>query len=268
MNSIETLAFTTEPEASIPPTDTRLWVLLEKAKNLPYGIANLPHPVQRWLASAATVSPHCRLHLISQRFPHRHGLTCFICISRECQSLLYRFHFIAYEHLTRLDFASLLLGHPCYRSFLSPAPLYLTNLTTASRAFTQLSSQAEVWQITDLSIPCIIYLPDGLLYSPSHPDDYWHIWSAHQHQRIYLPCYRGRSCHSAATQRAENLLRQISQNDYMHAFQLYYEQGDRHIDFSEPRKGLLHCLDLVLEGTTHHLRGYSRQYLPRLLQRE
>ena len=54
----------------------------------------------------------------------------------------------------------------------------------------------------------LVALPDGIYYGRVEPSEAWPVIEASLAGRIYLPCYRGRSCHGFAAQAAELRVRE------------------------------------------------------------
>lgn len=208
----------------------KVWLFLEY--NRPWAAKateenELPVMVKEWLAQQLQRIENGRLQFIRQLIP-TNELTFLVLIAHETSPRLYRFSLTSYAELLALDIPSLLAdvtgSHPALLA--QPSSLYLI-CTNAKRdkccgvygavMYRQLLESpvaAQVWQTTHLGghrfAPTLMTLPDGVYYGRISPANLPTFIAATQQGQVYLPGYRGRTCHPEPVQAAEYHLRQAT----------------------------------------------------------
>jgi hypothetical protein len=83
--------------------------------------------------------------------------------------------------------------------------------------YDQLRNAAEedwIWQSThvggDRFAGNLVCFPDGLYFGRVGVDDVWPVLDEYLARKIYLPCYRGRSCHAFPVQAADHAVREAT----------------------------------------------------------
>ena len=161
--------------------------------------------------------PHARILFVrgAQR-RGRDGLLAFVARTRDDGGELRRLELDRHDDLIGLDLetAGTPVGHPlflvcthgkhdrCCAKY--GRPLY--------DAVREQVDEGWVWQSThvggDRFAGNLVALPDGVYYGRVEPSEAWPVIEASLAGRVYLPCYRGRSCYGFAAQAAELRVRE------------------------------------------------------------
>jgi hypothetical protein len=219
-------------------TRADVWLLLEYAGpwgNQAFSESDLPKPVKTRLAAWLDAIPHSRLQLIKRRDPST-GPAFFVALARESTPLLVELSLNAYEDLLDLDIPSIVAGPTREKSLVRTDPLFLI-CTNGRRdrccarhgvaVYQAMSLQAgqDVWQTSHLGghrfAATAVVLPYGAMYGRISTADVAPLIKAVRAGRLYMPAYRGRSCHEPCVQAADYLLRSASGSSELDHFVLY-----------------------------------------------
>ena len=169
------------------------------------------------LAAERRRLPHARV-LFVRRVPRRPvaGIAVFVATSTRERCELRRLELERYDDLAGTDFAT--AGEPVDH------PLFLVCThgkhdrccaRLGRPVYEALRDQVEdgwVWQSShvggDRFAGNVVALPDGVYYGRVEPAETWPVVEAALARRVYLPCYRGRSCYGFAAQAAELAVRE------------------------------------------------------------
>lgn len=215
----ETSAAHGEPlHATASRVDT--WILIEYRGLWAHDAVDgstLGEDVKAHLAAERRRLPHARVLFVRRRERRgRDGLVVHVCRSTRDERRLRRLEVDGYEDLCSVDFetAGEPVGHPlflvcthgkhdrcCARR---GRPVY--------EALCEQVDEGWVWQSShvggDRFAGNVVALPDGVYYGRVEPGETWPLVEAALAGRIYLPCFRGRSCYGFAAQAAELAVRE------------------------------------------------------------
>jgi hypothetical protein len=175
--------------------------------------------VKAYLRAERRRAPHTRI-LFVRRTERRSadGLRAFVAQTTEAERSLRRLELERYDDLLELDLADAgeSVSHPvflvcthgkhdrCCAKY--GRPLY--------DAVREQVDEGWVWQSThvggDRFAGNLVALPDGVYYGRVEPSEAWPLLESALAGEIYLPRYRGRSCHSFPVQAAELAVREES----------------------------------------------------------
>ena len=179
--------------------------------------STLSAEVKAYLRAERRRSPHTRI-LFVRRTERRSqdGLRALVAQTTEDDRSLRRLELERYEDLLELDLATAgdPVAHPlflvcthgkhdrCCAKY--GRPLY--------DAVREQVDEDWVWQSThvggDRFAGNLVVLPDGVYYGRVEPSEAWPLLESALAGEIYLPRYRGRSCHSFPVQAAERAVRE------------------------------------------------------------
>ena len=208
-------------------TRADVWLLLEYAGpwgNQAFSESDLPKPVKTRLAAWLDAIPYSRLQLI-KRDGSSAGVAFFVALAHESNPTLAEFSLDAYEDLLDLDIPSVASGASRETPPLRTEPLFLVctngrrDRCCARHGFPIYQAMLhhaglDVWQTSHLGghrfAATAIVLPQGAMYGRVNTADIAPLYEAAQTGRLYMPAYRGRSCHDPFVQAADYLLRSES----------------------------------------------------------
>lgn len=219
-------------------TRVDVWLLLEYAGpwgNQAFSESDLPKPVKTRLAAWLDAIPHSRLQLIKRGGPSP-GPAFFVAVAHESAPLLVELSLDTYEDLLDLDIPSIVAGTTREKSLVRTDPLVLV-CTNGRRdrccarhgfpIYQAMSLQAglDVWQTSHLGghrfAATAVVLPYGAMYGRISTADVASLIKAVRAGWLYMPAYRGRSCHEPCIQAADYLLRSESGSSELGHFVLY-----------------------------------------------
>jgi len=198
------------------------WILLEYRGLWAHDAVDdsaLSHEVKTYLLAERRARPQTRVLFVRRNERRRRKeLVAFVANTRETGSNLRRLELERYDDLLQLDLdtAGASVEHPlflvcthgkhdrCCAKF--GRPLY--------DAICEQVEDEWAWQSThvggDRFAGNLVAVPDGVYYGRVEPSDAWPVLEAALARQIYLPLYRGRSCHSFPVQAAERAVREAS----------------------------------------------------------
>jgi hypothetical protein len=169
-----------------------------------------------YLVAQRQVLPHARIIFIrrAERRAH-HGLCAFVARTSVAHRELRRLDLERYDDLIGLDLetAGVPVEHPLFLVCTHGKhdrccarygrPLY--------EAVRDQVEEGWAWQSShiggDRFAGNLVTLPDGVYSGRVDPSEAWAVVEAALEGRVYLPCYRGRSCYGFAAQAAELAVR-------------------------------------------------------------
>jgi hypothetical protein len=190
------------------------WILLEYRGLWSHDAVDgstLSSELKSFLRAERARLPHARVLFVRGGDRRRDGLVAFVARSSPDGGELRRLEVDRHDELIGLDLltAGAPVEHPlflvcthgkhdrCCAKY--GRPLY--------DAVREQVDEGWVWQSThvggDRFAGNLVALPDGVYYGRVGPSEAWPVLEASLAGRVYLPCYRGRSCHGFAAQAAE-----------------------------------------------------------------
>ena len=198
------------------------WILLEYRGLWAHDAVDgstLSAEMKAHLSAQRRLRPRTRILFVRRTERRRQdGLVAFVARTTEHERALCRVELDRYDDLLDLDLAS--AGAPVEH------PLFL--VCTHGKhdrccakygrpLYDAVREQVEddwVWQSThvggDRFAGNLVALPDGVYYGRVAPSDAWPLLESALRGEVYLPQYRGRSCHSFPVQAAERAVREAT----------------------------------------------------------
>ncbi len=172
-----------------------------------------------YLVAQRKALPHARIIFIRRRERRAlDGLCAFVAHASVGDRQLRRLDFERYDDLIGLDLrtAGVEVEHPLFLVCTHGKhdrccarygrPLY--------NAVCEQVDEGWAWQSShiggDRFAGNLVTLPDGVYYGRVDPSEAWAVVEAALEGRVYLPCYRGRSCYGFAAQAAELAVREAT----------------------------------------------------------
>jgi len=218
--------------ATAPRVD--VWFLLEYRgawTDKAFIDSKIPEDVKKRINQNLETIPNSRLQLIKRHDNPGDILKCYVAKSDELEPKLYEFDFRSYEELLELDINEILER----RSNLREEPLFLvcTNGSydkccgmCGAPVYLEIlkhENNYKTWQCTHLGghrfAANVLHLPYGIYYGRVRDFSVGKLIEGSRNCSIDLEHYRGRSCYSKDVQAAEYLLRNLTGETEISAFQ-------------------------------------------------
>lgn len=229
-----------------------VWFLLEY--NAPWGAkafeeSALSPEVKDHLSAALKATPKSNLLLIRQPKRPRENIRFFVVRAGEQASHTHAFTLNAYEDLLQLDLSAISANAPAYSAHRDDAPLFLVCTNTKrdrccakfGLPLYQALSAAEpenTWQCSHIGghrfAPTAIFFPHGACYGRLQAHEAVKIRDLFVNGKLSPEHLRGRVFYTPLQQAADSLLRQVTGNAELSAYQLHTEtEVEAHIwDFA------------------------------------
>lgn|SRR5215211_1212139 len=197
------------------------WILLEYRglwSPEPLRGSMLAAEVKAHLEAQLAAVPRSRLLFIRQPRREHHGVFCYTATTPERGGTLHRLELESHEELVGLDLFGADRGEAIDHPLLAVCthgkrdrccarygrPLYDAVADQVARDW--------VWQCThvggDRFAGNLVCFPEGIYFGRVGLGDVWPLLDDYLAGRIYLDCYRGRSCYSFAVQAGERAIRE------------------------------------------------------------
>jgi hypothetical protein len=198
------------------------WILLEYRGLWAHDAVDdstLSAAVKAHLRDQRRRAPNTRILFVRRTERRAHdGLCAFVAVTTQEERSLRRLELDRYDELLDLDLAT--AGEPVAHPLLLVCThgkhdrccaVYGRPLYDAVR---EQVDEGWVWQSThvggDRFAGNLVVLPDGVYYGRVEPSEVWPVLESALAGDVYLPRYRGRSCHSFPVQAAELAVREAT----------------------------------------------------------
>ena len=198
------------------------WILLEYRGLWAHDAVDdstLSRDVKAFLLGQRRLQPHTRVLFVRRPDRRAHeGLRAYVAVTTQTERSLRRLDLERYDDLLELDLAD--AGEPVHHPLLLVCTHGKHDRCCAKYGrplYDAVREQVEeewVWQSThvggDRFAGNLVALPHGVYYGRVEPGEVWPLLESALAGQVYLPRYRGRSCHSFPLQAAERAVREVA----------------------------------------------------------